>query len=79
MADLQRQGLIRHVGLSNVTAHQVVEGRGICDIACVQNLYNLAHRSDAALCDCSRMMASHMFPISQLAGWRCFNPRRCLT
>ena len=49
MADLQRQGLIRHLGLSNVTERQVVEGRGICDIVCVQNLYNLAHRSDAGL------------------------------
>lgn len=49
IADLQRQGLIRHVGLSNVTAAQVTQGRGICDIVCVQNLYNLADRSDANL------------------------------
>jgi aryl-alcohol dehydrogenase-like predicted oxidoreductase len=49
IADLQRQGLIRHVGLSNVTAAQIAQGRGICNIVCVQNLYNLADRSDANL------------------------------
>jgi pyridoxine 4-dehydrogenase len=49
IADLQRQGLIRHIGLSNVTAAQVAEGREICDIVCVQNLYNLADRSDESL------------------------------
>src|SRR5580692_7455302 len=46
LADLQRQGLVRHIGLSNVTAAQIAEGRRICQIDCVQNLYNLAHRSD---------------------------------
>ncbi|WP_445492008.1 aldo/keto reductase family oxidoreductase [Rhodopseudomonas sp. RCAM05734] len=51
LADLQRQGLVRHIGLSNVTATQVAEGRGICDIVCVQNHYNLAHRADDALID----------------------------
>ncbi len=49
LADLQRQGLIRHIGLSNVTARQVEDGRQICAIACVQNQYNLAHREDDAL------------------------------
>jgi aryl-alcohol dehydrogenase-like predicted oxidoreductase len=51
LADLQRQGLVRHVGLSNVTPTQVTEGRGICEIDCVQNLYNLVHRDDDALID----------------------------
>ncbi len=51
LADLQRQGLIRHIGLSNVTPAQVAEGRRICEIACVQNNYNLAHRHDDALID----------------------------
>ena len=51
LADLQHQGLIRHIGLSNVTATQVAEGRKICKIACVQNQSNLAHRSDDALID----------------------------
>ena len=49
LAELQQQGLIRHIGLSNVTPTQVTEGRGICEIACVQNQYNLAHRGDDAL------------------------------
>lgn len=49
LADLQRKGLIRHVGLSNVTAAQVAEARKITDIVCVQNNYNLAHREDDAL------------------------------
>ena len=51
LADLQRQGLVRHIGLSNVTHAQVAEGRRICEIVCVQNYYNLAHRADDALID----------------------------
>ncbi|MFB1482110.1 aldo/keto reductase family oxidoreductase [Corallococcus sp. RDP092CA] len=51
LADLQRQGLVRHIGLSNVTAKQVADGRRIADIVCVQNHYNLAHRGDDALID----------------------------
>jgi aryl-alcohol dehydrogenase-like predicted oxidoreductase len=51
LADLQRQGLIRHIGLSNVTARQIADGRKICDIVCVQNMYNIANREDDALID----------------------------
>lgn len=51
LAELQRQGLVRHIGLSNVTPTQVAEGRRLCDIVCVQNLYNVAHRADDALID----------------------------
>ncbi len=51
LAGLQRQGLIRHIGLSNVTAAQVAEARGIAPIVCVQNHYNLVHRQDDALVD----------------------------
>ncbi|MBA1344348.1 aldo/keto reductase family oxidoreductase (plasmid) [Rhizobium indicum] len=51
LADLQRQGLVRHIGLSNVTSRQITEGRGITEIVCVQNQYNLAHRADDALID----------------------------
>ena len=51
LAELQRKGLIRHIGLSNVTPAQVAEGRRICEIVCVQNHYNLAHRADDALID----------------------------
>jgi len=48
---LQREGKVRHIGLSNVTAKQVEQGRGMAAIVCVQNHYNLAHRSDDALID----------------------------
>jgi aryl-alcohol dehydrogenase-like predicted oxidoreductase len=51
LAELQQKGLIRHIGLSNVTPTQVAEGRRICDIVCVQNHYNLAHRTDDTLID----------------------------
>lgn len=51
LADLQRQGLIRHIGLSNVTPTQVEEARSMAEIVCVQNQYNLAHRHDDALID----------------------------
>ena len=51
LAELQRHGLVRHIGLSNVTPSQVAEGRRICEIVCVQNHYNLAHRADDALID----------------------------
>jgi pyridoxine 4-dehydrogenase len=49
LAELQRQGLIRHIGLSNVTPTQIADGRRICEIVCVQNAYNLAHRADDGL------------------------------
>jgi aryl-alcohol dehydrogenase-like predicted oxidoreductase len=51
LAELQQRGLVRHIGLSNVTPTQVAQGRTICNIVCVQNLYNLAHRNDDALID----------------------------
>jgi aryl-alcohol dehydrogenase-like predicted oxidoreductase len=51
LAELQQQGLVRHIGLSNVTPAQVAEGRRIAEIICVQNQYNIAHRDDDALID----------------------------
>ncbi|WP_024275854.1 aldo/keto reductase family oxidoreductase [Hyphomicrobium sp. 802] len=51
LADLQREGLIRNIGLSNVTRKQIEDSRKICDIVCVQNFYNVAHRDDDALID----------------------------
>jgi pyridoxine 4-dehydrogenase len=51
LAELQRQGLVRHIGLSNVTSRQVAQGRGIANIVCVQNQYNLVHRADDPLID----------------------------
>jgi len=51
LARLQQDGLVRHIGLSNVTPTQIAEGRRIADIVCVQNQYNLASREDDALID----------------------------
>ncbi|MBU6419851.1 MAG: aldo/keto reductase family oxidoreductase [Proteobacteria bacterium] len=51
LAELQRQGLIRHLGLSNVTSAQVAEARTIAPVVCVQNNYNVVHREDDALVD----------------------------
>ncbi|MFE3617851.1 aldo/keto reductase family oxidoreductase [Streptomyces anulatus] len=51
LVELQRDGLIRHLGVSNVTTEQVAEAQGIAPIVCVQNMYNLAHRHDDALID----------------------------
>lgn len=51
LVEMQSEGLVRHIGLSNVTRTQIEEGRRICPIACVQNQYNLAHREDDALVD----------------------------
>src|SRR6202049_387648 len=51
LAELQRKGLVRHIGLSNVMPTQIEEGRRIAPIVCVQNHYNLAHRTDDAMID----------------------------
>lgn len=51
LADLQREGLIKAIGLSNVTAKQIADSRRICEIVCVQNHYNVVHRDDDALID----------------------------
>ncbi len=51
LAGLQQEGLIRHLGVSNVTAEQVAEAREVAAIVCVQNMYNLAHRHDDELID----------------------------
>jgi pyridoxine 4-dehydrogenase len=51
LAELQRQGLIRHLGISHATAAQVAEARRLADVVCVQNYYNFLHRLDDALID----------------------------
>ncbi len=51
LAELQQKGLVRHIGLSNVTAAQIAEARQIAPIVCVQNMYNLVQRTDDALID----------------------------
>jgi aryl-alcohol dehydrogenase-like predicted oxidoreductase len=66
LAEHKRKGLIRHIGLSNVTAAQVVEAQSITDIVCVQNNYNLAHRHDDTLIDelaCQGIAYVPFFPL----------------
>jgi pyridoxine 4-dehydrogenase len=69
LAKLQRQGLVRHIGLSNVTAEQIKEGRSIADIACVQNQYNLANRGDDALIAELAVTGTAYVPFFPLGGF----------
>jgi aryl-alcohol dehydrogenase-like predicted oxidoreductase len=69
LAELQQEGLIRHIGLSNVTPAQVAEGRGICDIVCVQNHYNLAHRADEIMIDALAVAGIAYVPYFPLGGF----------
>ena len=69
LAELQRQGLIRHLGLSNVTAAQVEQGRAVAEIVCVQNHYNLAHRDDDALIDDLAAQGVAYVPFFPLGGF----------
>jgi aryl-alcohol dehydrogenase-like predicted oxidoreductase len=69
LADLQRQGLIRHIGLSNATAAQVAEAQTITDVVCVQNNYNVAHRHDDALIDDLARQGIAYVPFFPLGGF----------
>jgi aryl-alcohol dehydrogenase-like predicted oxidoreductase len=69
LAELQRQGLVRHIGLSNVTPAQLAEGRKICDIVCVQNHYNVAHRDDDAMIDALARDGIPYVPYFPLGGF----------
>ena len=69
LADLQRKGLVRHVGLSNVTPKQIADGRRICEIVCVQNHYNLAHRTDDALIETLAGQSIAYVPFFPLGGF----------
>mgnify|MGYP001548889932 FL=1 len=76
LAELQRKGLVRHIGLSNVTSAQIVEGRRIAEIVCVQNQYNLAHRADDGLIDEMARDGIAYVPFFPLGG---FNPLQSST
>ena len=76
LADLRRRGLVRHIGLSNVTPAQVAEGRRIAPIVCVQNQYNVAHRDDDALIDDLARDGVAYVPYFPLGG---FNPLQSST
>lgn len=69
LAELQRQGLIRHLGLSNVTSAQVTEAQGIAPVVCVQNHYNLVHRHDDPLIDELGRNAIAYVPFFPLGGF----------
>ena len=69
LADLQRQGLVRHIGLSNATPRQIEEARGTVDLVCVQNLYNLAHREDDAIVDRLAAAGIAYVPFFPLGGF----------
>lgn len=69
LAELQQQGLIRKLGLSNVTSTQVAEAQRIAKVACVQNHYNLAHRDDDALIDALGQQGIAYVPFFPLGGF----------
>jgi pyridoxine 4-dehydrogenase len=69
LAELQRRGLVRHVGLSNVTPTQIAEARRNCEIVCVQNQYNLAHRGDDAMVDDLARVGIAYVPFFPLGGF----------
>jgi aryl-alcohol dehydrogenase-like predicted oxidoreductase len=69
LAELQRQGLVRHIGLSNATPAQIREGRRLCEIVCVQNQYNLAHRDDDVLIDELAAAGTAYVPFFPLGGF----------
>lgn len=69
LAELQQRGLIRHLGLSNATPTQIEQGRGIAEIVCVQNQYNLVHRHDDALIDDLAVKGIAYVPFFPLGGF----------
>jgi aryl-alcohol dehydrogenase-like predicted oxidoreductase len=69
LAELKRQGLIRFIGLSNVTARQLAEGQAITEIVCVQNFYNVAHRNDDGLIDDLAAQGIAYVPFFPLGGF----------
>ncbi|HEY2533293.1 MAG TPA: aldo/keto reductase family oxidoreductase [Xanthobacteraceae bacterium] len=76
LAELQQKGLVRRIGLSTVTPAQIAEARGICEIVCVQNHYNLVHRADDALIDDLARDGIPYVPYFPLGG---FNPLQSST
>ena len=69
LADLQRQGLIRHLGLSNVSPKQLTEAQAITEIVCVQNFYNVAHRNDDGFIDDLAEQGIAYVPFFPLGGF----------
>ncbi|MNB64018.1 putative oxidoreductase YdbC [compost metagenome] len=69
LVELQRQGLVRHIGLSNVTATQIAQAQRITPIVCVQNLYNIVNRSDDAIIDVLAKQGIAYVPFFPLGGF----------
>jgi pyridoxine 4-dehydrogenase len=69
LAELRQQGLIRHLGISTVTAEQLAEAQSIAPVVCVQNLYNIAHREDDALVDLTAAQGIAFVPYFPLGGF----------
>jgi aryl-alcohol dehydrogenase-like predicted oxidoreductase len=69
LAELKRQGLIRHIGLSNVSPEQLAEAQRITEIVCVQNLYNVAHRDDDDFIDDLARQETAYVPFFPLGGF----------
>jgi aryl-alcohol dehydrogenase-like predicted oxidoreductase len=69
LAELKREGLIRHIGVSNITPKQLAEARTIAQVACVQNFYNVAHRSDDAFIDDLAAQGIAYVPFFPLGGF----------
>jgi len=69
LVELKRQGLIRHIGLSNVTPKQLTEAQSITEIVCVQNFYNVAHRSDDVFIDDLAAQGIGYVPFFPLGGF----------
>jgi aryl-alcohol dehydrogenase-like predicted oxidoreductase len=69
LAELKRQGLIRHIGLSNVSLKQLAEAQGITEIVCIQNFYNVAHRRDDAFIDSLAGQGIAYVPFFPLGGF----------
>jgi len=69
LAELKRQGLIRHLGLSNVSPGQLAEAQAITEIVCVQNLYNVAHRHDDGFIDDLARRGVAYVPFFPLGGF----------
>jgi pyridoxine 4-dehydrogenase len=69
LAELKRQGLIQHIGLSNVTPRQIAEAQTIAEIVCVQNFYNIAHRNDDGVIDSLAERGIAYVPFFPLGGF----------
>jgi aryl-alcohol dehydrogenase-like predicted oxidoreductase len=74
VAEMQQEGLIKHLGVSTVSAEQVAEAQSIAPIVCVQNFYNIAHRQDGSLIDSLAEQGIAYVPYFPLGGFSPLQP-----